>query len=509
MASTAQQIEFIIAGVLKADGSINSAGTVEFFAADGAYTTTKDAYTAAAKTGNITTKTLDSTGKATVYCDGTYDIRIKDSDGNVVDTLPNMFFNVNTSASDVFSIRTVTATTATLSSADNMLIINRNGNCAVTMSAMIAGKRFTVKNIHASAGTTTLTRVGADVFDSAATSITIVGTNALAEIIGDTDNSVWHVVVPRIHTHADAANGGAVLNPTSIDTTNFDVGSSLGSDITVIKDEDDQQSDSAVALLTQQSAKAYTDKAGQVRAKFTYNGGATAFTYKVGSARYWHVGTRSQWVYWDAELTPAALAAPGANVWGYLYIDDSAVVTADTNLLTATELLWSTTAPTYSNAKGGWYNGDDKCVFMAPSNAANNNFKIQWHEGGNLMQHDGSIEIRAAAELDGVAGSGWETVTATVGAPLLDDIRIQCGVRLYYSNGSGQLWVRHGSSSGTGIFVCAEAGVGDIAGTVFDILANVNAGALEFSAENSFAGAADDDMGAQIWANGWYFPRGM
>ena len=83
-----------------------------------------------------------------------------------------------------------------------------------------------------------------------------------------------------------------------------------------------------------------------------------------------HRGTTTRQVYTASQLS-FTLGSGGSNAGSdnltasalqYIYIDDSAVVSSGSDLLTATEFVNSTTAPTYSNAKCGWYNGLDRCI---------------------------------------------------------------------------------------------------------------------------------------------------
>ena len=94
------------------------------------------------------------------------------------------------------------------------------------------------------------------------------------------------------------------------------------------------------------------------RSKFTY---VDADTITIGPGVYHHSGTTDQIVYWNSTLT--FNSTDTGSQWYYLYIDDSAIVTAGTNLLTASEFINSTTAPTWSDAKHGWYHGNNRCIF--------------------------------------------------------------------------------------------------------------------------------------------------
>jgi len=99
----------------------------------------------------------------------------------------------------------------------------------------------------------------------------------------------------------------------------------------------------------------------------------------IGGGMWAHAGTTSQHVYTATQITftlgPAGSnslsSALGADELQYIYIDDSAVVVAGTALLTATEFVNSTTAPSFSHAKVGWYNGLDRCIGCVLTDSAN------------------------------------------------------------------------------------------------------------------------------------------
>lgn len=104
---------------------------------------------------------------------------------------------------------------------------------------------------------------------------------------------------------------------------------------------------------------------------------ATAIT--IGGGMWAHTGTTNRHVYLSTQIT-FTLGSGGSNSDStdlgasqvhYVYIDDSAIVTAGTAALTASEFVNSTTAPAYSHAKAGWYNGNDRCIGAILTSAAN------------------------------------------------------------------------------------------------------------------------------------------
>jgi hypothetical protein len=103
------------------------------------------------------------------------------------------------------------------------------------------------------------------------------------------------------------------------------------------------------------------------RSKFRWKDGDEIY---IGPGVYFHEGTANRTLYWNSELTfqlgsggsNSASDDLGASEWHYIYLDDSAIVTAATNLITNSEILNDTTAPTWSASKHGWYNGNDRCI---------------------------------------------------------------------------------------------------------------------------------------------------
>jgi hypothetical protein len=74
-----------------------------------------------------------------------------------------------------------------------------------------------------------------------------------------------------------------------------------------------------------------------------------------------HSGTTEQMVY-SAGAFNYTLSSLSGTQLQYIYLDDSAIVSAGTAVITLTQITNSTTAPTFSNTKYGWYNGEDRCI---------------------------------------------------------------------------------------------------------------------------------------------------
>ena len=94
---------------------------------------------------------------------------------------------------------------------------------------------------------------------------------------------------------------------------------------------------------------------------------ASTTSITIGVGTYQSAGSSNRVVYWDSDLTfvfgsggsNAASSNLTASAFHYLYIDDSSI---SGNELDETNFLNSTVAPTFSNSKRGWYNGNDRCI---------------------------------------------------------------------------------------------------------------------------------------------------
>lgn len=125
-----------------------------------------------------------------------------------------------------------------------------------------------------------------------------------------------------------------------------------------------------------------------------------ADTISIGPGVYDHRGTTDQIVYWNSTLSFDS--TDSGSQWYYLYLDDSAIVTHGSPLLTATEFINSTTAPTWSDAKHGWYNGNDRCIFAYY--VSSNDISQFTHHGGDYVQHRAAFLSQAVTDITGPTG---------------------------------------------------------------------------------------------------------
>ena len=124
------------------------------------------------------------------------------------------------------------------------------------------------------------------------------------------------------------------------------------------------------------------------RSQFDYSNTTTiligAGSYEVDD------GSAPETFYWDSQLTfvlgsggsNASSSAIGTSQWQYIYMDESAISASP---LVAASFLNSTTAPTYSHTKHGWYNSSDRCVFGVYINASGQVDPF-YHNGSDFVQ---------------------------------------------------------------------------------------------------------------------------
>ena len=192
--ATAKQIDFLLVGLHKTDGTINSAGVVTFFesgtstpknAFDGPDTVTDNA---------ITSVTLDATGKAVVYGNGTYRIVIKDSDGATIGTYDGMEYAVSSDTlNNVVSIANSDSPYA-VSTTEHTIQANATGG-AITVdlpnAAGNGGRTYYIKKTDSSANAITVDPNGAQTIDGA-TSYSLG--NQYDWLLIESDGSNWTIV---------------------------------------------------------------------------------------------------------------------------------------------------------------------------------------------------------------------------------------------------------------------------------------------------------------------------
>lgn len=127
----------------------------------------------------------------------------------------------------------------------------------------------------------------------------------------------------------------------------------------------------------------------------------TASQIKIGSGSYQlDDGVDPKTYYWNSELTfvlgsggsNSSSSALGTDQWQYVYMDESAISASP---LVASSFINSTTAPTYSQPKHGWYNGNDRCIFAVYINGNGDIMKF-YANGTDHVSWDNDLSIFTA-----------------------------------------------------------------------------------------------------------------
>jgi len=228
------------------------------------------------------------------------------------------------------------------------------------------------------------------------------------------------------------------------------------------------------------------------RSQFVYKDADEIY---INAGAYHHVGTVSQVVYWSSQLT-IDIGSPDASDWYYLYIDDSAVVSNGTNLLTASEFLFSNTEPAWSDAKHGWYNGSDRCIFAVLTDGSSN-IKEFFHDGGNLVKFADDITTNSSGNIT----TSFADANA-LSIPKFSTRGLVHFAWTYVDASSTVLWRTNGQTGSTGTR-CVSA----VAGSTFnfntcDVITDSNQ-IIEVKESATSNNLID------IWTTGWYFPAGM
>ena len=193
----------------------------------------------------------------------------------------------------------------------------------------------------------------------------------------------------------------------------------------------------------------------------TFDFNRPKFRYKdtdeiyIGAGSYFHSGSQAkQLVYWDSELT-FAFGSGGSNSdstnlaqsdWFYLYLDDSAIIAAQTPLLTASEFVAVTTEPAWDVDKAGWYNGNDRCIMGFRSSDSAATVRIFYHDGGTYWHWDTRYQDLADTDID----TTWTAVTLTL--PVYSNVADVLFRTFYGGSGNSRLYYRVKGSSTNGTY---------------------------------------------------------
>lgn len=153
-------------------------------------------------------------------------------------------------------------------------------------------------------------------------------------------------------------------------------------------------------------------------------------------------GTTNRHVYLGTQ-TPYTVSSLAASDISYIYIDDSAVTAADSNALVVGSFTDSTTAPTYSAAKAGWYSSttpNDRCIGAVVANASSQIRQFGVYSSHCFMLYESAEAFAVAAapiSYTELNLSSWVPVFATMAR-----VVVQC-------NTAGTTFAFHVSATGT------------------------------------------------------------
>jgi|GEM_PF-6439785 len=128
MATRARHFEAALAGFRDNSGNSLNGGKLQFYIPG--TSSTKNAYTDRDKTEPVTEVTLDANGRAEVYGDGWYDIKLLDSEDVVLATFEYVYLQRTS-----YTTETKTADFTATTDVDSYLVDTTSGNVTVTMPA--------------------------------------------------------------------------------------------------------------------------------------------------------------------------------------------------------------------------------------------------------------------------------------------------------------------------------------------------------------------------------------
>ncbi|MHC4753383.1 MAG: hypothetical protein ACYTFW_26405 [Planctomycetota bacterium] len=226
-------------------------------------------------------------------------------------------------------------------------------------------------------------------------------------------------------------------------------------------------------------------------------------TVTINPGVYHHQGTTEWFVYWDSAITFDVGSAGsnalsddlGASEWHYIYLDDTAIVTQAAALLDADCFLNDTTAPTWSAAKHGWYNGNDRCIGAFYSDADSD--ILEYFHAGDLVLFAKQIQDVTAQDVDNSwvdAESGFTIPTFTKRA--LVTFRADGSATGKFS------WRTNGQTAGTGHEVVRVESTTTVHYNTTFVITD-SSQLIELICDTSNADTVS------VYTDGWYYPIGM
>jgi hypothetical protein len=179
------------------------------------------------------------------------------------------------------------------------------------------------------------------------------------------------------------------------------------------------------------------------------------------------------------------------------------VDTLGSPLLTAAEFLNDTTAPTWNNAKQGWYNGSDLCIFAV------------YETGGVLLEfyHDADDYVVYADTLacGKTSKTDADTTTWDIDTTFIDcyipmpDFATKATLTAWndgYQDAHYFYWRTNGQTGATGHIIGYGGANGQWWSNTFEVIGDAS-GIVEFKCSRSGTESIN------VYCEGWYFPIGV
>lgn len=143
----------------------------------------------------------------------------------------------------------------------------------------------------------------------------------------------------------------------------------------------------------------------RMRAEFNYVS-TTQITMTGGV--YPHRGSENRILRNTSTALTHTLTGVGTSELQYIYIDDS---TLTSSVLSNPNIINSTTAPTFSAAKNGFYNGDDQCIFAVMIDGSGN--IVRFYHEDDYVSYNNQPDSASGSLTSGT----WETINIVDGIP--------------------------------------------------------------------------------------------
>ena len=219
---------------------------------------------------------------------------------------------------------------------------------------------------------------------------------------------------------------------------------------------------------------------------------------------YHHSGTSDQFVTWTTQITFQA-GSGGSNSdstdlaasdWYYLYLDDSAIVTQGSNILDADCFLLSTTEPSWSGTKYGYYNSDDRAIFAVYADVSGN--IDEFHHYGDLVLWADSIGV----DSNTVVGSTPVDTSAFIIPSFAVKVHATFSQKYVDGTYANLSWRTNGQTSSNGHYVLFTNADGENNNNSMDIITD-SSGIIEWW------DSGNTNATSSVREGGWYLPNGM